>query len=436
MHTFKLSIIIPTVGDIESCLILESFRGIKSKNLYIQFVFLVNKKNISYQLKSNIQKFDGFEIITVVNDRYFGSCEENIYRVADFADLFLDYVFCVGEHDFIDWPHLILALERFNANNLGAMGWNIKSQQKISNGNFAELPAIAALNFQSIANDFCQIIFNRGVLSSEIAYPALISIYGPIDWAAYLGNHLFRKNVFLKLFQYKFSEHVYSLVYKQLLLFTSNQIRYSFYENDVIWRISDDFQKAKENRNSFGWLEDHRTVQGLSKCFWIANLQYLVEIKDKKIFNLVTNSLCFSQIPGEVSDTIQYSHTSTFAQILNWAIQVINHKLNGESYYFGVGFSSGSVSDIFTVTEYFELLMSQIQTNKIYAFYTDEIIYHLKSITIFLSGYLSVSSTSEILLSNCFTHLDKLVKLLPQIDLISINHKSFEDYVKTSCISA
>jgi hypothetical protein len=429
MHKFSISIVIPSVGEISSSSILKSFQDIKPSNLYVQFVFLLNNKNIIGGAQSYIQKFDGYEIIAAVNDRYFGSCEENLYRAADFSDLFYEYVFCVGEHDFIDWAHLNLALERFDEQNLGVMGWNIKGQQKKSNGDYAELSAIAPLDFRSTANEYCQILLNKGALSSEIAYPALISMYGPKDWAAYLGNHLFRKNAFLKVFQYKFSEHVYSLVYKQLQLFTSNDIRYGFYEDCVIWRISDDFIKIKENRHSMGWLEDHRTVHGLSKCFWIANLQYLVEIKDRSIYNLVANSLCFSQVPDGNNETIQYSHTSTFVQILNWSMQVVNYKLNGKSYYFGDFSGSGSISDLYTVSEYLKILLIQVQTNEAYAPYRAEFLYHLKNTVLSLSAYLTVSSTSQLLLGNCLNHLDQLIKLLDSKDLVLINQKSFCEYM-------
>jgi hypothetical protein len=428
MLKHSISIVIPCVGGVDSSPILKSFHAIQSCGFYVQFVFLLNRKNTSSENKSNIQKFDGYEIITVINDRYFGSCEENLYRAADFSDLFCEFIFCVGEHDFIDWSHLNLALEKFNEQNLGVMGWNIKSQQKKSNDDYAELAAVAPLSFQSSANEYCHILLNRGVLSSVIAYPALISTYGPLDWAAYLGNHLFRKNVFQKLFQYKFSEHVYSLVYKQFQLFSSNDIRYGFYGDFVIWRISDDFLKAKEGHHSWGWLEDHRTVQGLSKTFWIANLQYLVEIKDKSIYNLVTNSLCFSQVPDANSETIQYSHISAFAQILNWSMQVINHKLNGKSHYFGDRVSAGSVSDLFTIAEYLKILLIQVQTNEIYASYEEEFLYHLKNSVLSLSEYLSVSSTSDLLLGNCLNHLGQLIKLPDQKNLISMNQKSFNEY--------
>ncbi len=432
MNKFSISIVIPSIGTIDTSPILKSFLNTKEKNFNVQFVFLLNGKITSGDSKNLIKKFDGYEIITAVNDRYFGSCEENLYRAADFSDLFHEYVFCVGEHDHINWTHLHVALERFNSQNLGVMGWNIKGKQKNSNGDFSELPAITALNFQSAANEYCQILLNKGVLNSSIAFPSLISVYGPIDWAAYLGNHLFRKDVFQKVLQYKFSEHVYSFVYKQMKLFTSNEIRYGFYEDFVIWRISDDFQKNKGNRHSWGWLEEHRTVHGLSKCFWVANLQHLIEIKNTAIFNLVTNSLCLSQAPDKNWEAIKYSHGFAFAHIISWGKQVIDYKLNGKSHYFDEYAPSGSVSDLYTVSEYLQILLHQVEISETYSSHRIDLLNHLKCAVISLSSYLNFLGTSELLLVNCLYHLDQLVKLFDRNDLISMNQKSFYEYITKS----
>ena len=429
MHKFSISIVIPAVGGIHSSPIIRSFLDIDCPNLYVQFVFLLNGKNIPQDRKSDIIKFDRYEIISVVNDRYFGSCEENLYRSADFSDLFCEFVFFIGEHDAIDWSHLVLALDRFQSQNLAVMGWNIRSQQRKTNGDFAEISAIAALNSKSSANEFCHILLNKGILSSSVAYPALISTYGPIDWAAYLGNHLFRKNVFQRVFQFKFSEYVYSLVYKQLLLFSLNDIRYGFYEEFVISRVSDDFLKIKEHRFSLGWLEDHRTVHGLSKCFWVSNLQYLVEIKNPKLFNLVSNSLCLSQRPDSDNEGINYSQSSALSQILNWSTQVVNLKLVGKSHYFSESVLSGSVSDLFTVSEYLKILCFQNRSDRMYNILGKDFSYHLSATVSLLCQYLNVSNTSELLLSRCLVHLDQLSKLPTANDLIEINNMAFNDYL-------
>jgi len=164
MSKFSVSIVIPSMGSIESSPILLSYLESKSQNLYIQFIFLLNKKFYADDKKNNIQKFNQYEIVTVVNDRYFGSCEENLYRVGDFSDLLYEHVFCVGEHDFIDWALLNSALERFSEQKLGVLAWNIKCRQMTSRGDYAELSAIFPLDFQSTANEYCHMLLSNEVL--------------------------------------------------------------------------------------------------------------------------------------------------------------------------------------------------------------------------------------------------------------------------------
>jgi hypothetical protein len=133
-------------------------------------------------------------------------------------------------------------------------------------------------------------------------------------------------------------------------------------------------------------------------------------------------------VPDGNNENIQYSHNSTFAKILHWSMQVVNYKLNGKSYYFGDHSGSGSVSDLYSVVEYLKILLSQVQTNEAYAPFRAEFLYHLKNTVLSLSEYLTVSSTSELLLGNCLNHLDRLISLLDPKDLILINQKSFYEY--------
>ncbi len=427
MNKFRVTIIIPSTGSISSSLILQSFLTSEPHSIYVQFVFLLNKKNCTKIIENKIEQFGSHQIISVANDRYFGSCEENLYRSGDFSNLFCERVFCVGEHDYIDWAELELALENFDARALGVMGWNIKSQQNKTDGGFTELSAITPLNIDSSANEFCQVLLRKGVLNSAIAFPALISLYGPIDWAAYLGNHLFRKDIFQKVLQYKFSEHVYSLVYKQLKFFSSNQIRYGFYTESVIRRISDDFLKINTGNHSHGWLTEHRAVHGLSHIFWISNLQYLNELKSNELFNLVSNSTALSHQPG-ANETIDYGHSFTLPNFLSWADRAIKYKLKGDSHYFARDSKSSSMSDIYTVCEYLKILLSEARRTTIYNGLGEQVFSHLRSAALTLEQYLGASVSSDFLLENCIRHLEKAIELLNRESLTLVNEKSFIQY--------
>ena len=154
-------------------------------------------------------------------------------------------------------------------------------------------------------------------------------------------------------------------------------------------------------------------------------MQHLIEIKDVANYNLITNSLCLSLVADGNSETIKYSHEFAFAKILGWSIQVINYKLNAKSFYLGDSIISGSMSDIFTVSEYLKILLAEVQTNQLYGSHGIEFLSHLKSVVLSLNEYLSVSGASDSLLVNCSIHLDQLMKRLDPRELNTINRNSF-----------
>jgi hypothetical protein len=257
-------------------------------------------------------------------------------------------VLICGEHDYIDWILLFDAVRHFSALNLDAMAINVKARQELPHGGHDDFNAIPdnALTLQS-RPEF-KALFNQCVLSSRIAFPALLSALGPIDWVAYIGSHIYTRQVLVHLLMHRFSENIYSLVYKQLLLFSSVACRYAYYKGTPVHRLGKEFLSMSEQRHSWGWLENHRTVQGLSPCFWIANLQYLCEITDPLLFNLVAYSICRSISPDGNWHSRYVTHPFC-ATALGWCVSVLDHHLNGASYYLPEVSSSGDLRDLRTV---------------------------------------------------------------------------------------
>lgn len=296
----------------------------------MQFVFLVNPKVHQRQINVSRQRHATHEVIAVSSDRYFGSCEENIERVVDFVDELADAILIVGEHDYLDWPEIITALGFFRDNNLDALAINIKCCQKQERGGMFALDALvlAQDNKDALLNS----LFHGVTLDSRLGFGALISSMGPIDWAAYIGSHIYSRETLRRMFMYKFSEHVYSFVFRQLRLFTSSSYRYGLYPGTPVHRISNDFMQMNQGTHAWGWLENHRTVRGASPCFWIANLQYLNELNDPTLFRLVTYSNCFSILPAPWG-IAAYSRQVFLRHCLKWTISVLNHRLSGRSHY-------------------------------------------------------------------------------------------------------
>jgi hypothetical protein len=425
----KISIVIPAVRPVSESSILRSYHQAKFKQYQVQFIFLVNSREPS-RLRASESETEGLhEILTIYNDRYFGSCEENIARIGDFIDLLGDFIVIVGEHDLIDWPVLAEAAGTFFRRSLDAMAINIKNSQERADGSYASLDAIAPVDIKNSGYDYVQVLFSRQVLSSEVAFPALISCYGPIDWAAYVGSHAFTKEVFRRILMFKFSEDVYSLVYKQLRFFVSRQCKYAYFSVPFVNRVSNDFLRMAENRFSSGWLEDHRRVKGLSPYFWIANLQYLIEIQDSALFCLVAFSHCLSCVPSG-DGAITRVHQSFFRLALWWSADVLNYKLSGKSHYLPDVVGSCDLGDLYTVYAFLEKLTAIIAADiKLTKLLGESNLFKLERSARHLASYVKGLSDSPQLIHMARNEIEAVRFSVNSQELVSLCDASFHCYM-------
>ena len=82
----ELSILVPTTEDHRNSQIVRDYlESPQRKQLGVQFVFLLNDRKTIGQHRSEIVSQGDHEIVVVANDRYFGACEDNLYRVQDFG---------------------------------------------------------------------------------------------------------------------------------------------------------------------------------------------------------------------------------------------------------------------------------------------------------------------------------------------------------------
>ncbi len=431
MKKHEITIIIPLVGNISDSKILPSFLESALRNkIYVQFVFLLNSKKAKIkQQKSKYNKYNDYEVLIVPNDRYFGTCEENIYRSQDFSDIFKPLVFCIGEHDFIEWSNLLGAIDFFLKNNLDALAWNIVGDQLCSDGTYYSLHGITDLNSNLLANKYMRMMLSGEVLSSRIGSTAILSLYGPIDWFAYLGCHLFSKEVFSGILQYNLAEEsVYSLVYKQLIYFQEQEIRYSFYNTSVIHRVSNEFLNIKLGKYSRGWLEDHRTSKGASPVFWIANIKYLSHLSDQnffKLFDIILFSFTLKQISTE-DERACYKQVSMLENIFKWIRMSIQNKLSGRSHYFPEFCGSSSLIDIRYIKEFLDALIEGItMRQKVYYFLPKS----LSQIIIDLSGlidlFLKKPSISSDFLGIAKNKIDECMYLIQYDFIAELNNNAF-----------
>ena len=357
-----LTLVIPTVGDPAQSTVLASwFKGVTFP-CFVQFVFLLNPMKQPSGFSSRREMHDTCEVIHVSSDRYFGSCEENISRVADFLDILGEYFLIVGEHDNVNWQELACALEAFESMRLDALAININCCQRNHSGGFDSLSALLMPEGDSRLLRVVRSLFDGEPMGSAIAFPALISCFGPIDWAAYIGSHVYRKEVLRRILMYKTTESVYSLVCKQLQFFCESDVSYGLFSGMPLDRISNDFLKIRERSHRFGWLENHRTVRGLSPCFWIANLEYINQLGDTTLALLVIYSRCLSIVPLANEGQAYRSHFFLPA-LLSWCLQVLRHKIHGRSHSFPSDAISGDLGDLYSIATFLKRMTHAIQSD-------------------------------------------------------------------------
>ncbi|MEI8156267.1 MAG: hypothetical protein WCH60_05335 [Burkholderiales bacterium] len=403
--------------------------------LEVQFVVLQNSKKLDSAQYSEIEKHANHEILRVHNDRYFGSCEENIYRAQDFLDVFHEYVFCVGEHDEIDWPVLCNSLAFFEGNRLDAMGWNILNQQAVGEGRYVNTGSFSPVT-QSRSSTYVNMLLAGNTLPASLAFPAILSTYGPIDWAAYLGNHIFRKSVFGRVLQYRFSEHVYSFVFKQAAFFSTSDARYGLYNQCVIHRISSDFLHLKNagGVRKVTWLEDHRLAHGATPIFSVSNLSHLLDLSNDRLFNLVSNSLCLSHwLDAKFEIEIKY-HPFLLC-IFSWSRQVILHKLYGKSHYFPGSIRSSYLTDLRHVKRYFEKMLEVFEFND-FAANGQPLKTTVMDLVLGLQAYLDKGIQQDALLVSAVETIQSTMALLKNESIAVANNESFSRYLQGQVLPA
>ncbi len=351
-----LSIVVPTTADHGRSPILRSYLESPVRpRLKVQFVFLLNDRKSIGVHRSEIMVHEDHEIVVVANDRYFGACEDNLCRVQDIGGLLKPIVFSVGDHDVIDWEQLAMATEHLIRHRIEALAWNIMGEQKLADGSYAGLAALTELNDDLPANDVVRCMAAGEIVRSNIGNAALTSVYGPIDWQAYLGCHLFARDVFLGILQYHFGESVYSLVYKQSTYFHHHPVSYGYWPVPVIYRRSDDFERIRQGQYSAGWLADHRTTAGASPVFWVANMRYLAEMRSDALFTVFVSSLCLSQAPAQGGGAT-YIRASTLSNLLSWSAEVVRDAVSRRSHYFPELKIGASLRDLRCVVDFWQAL--------------------------------------------------------------------------------
>ena len=298
-----ISIVVPSTEGADAQRLINNFYANEKKLEFpVQFVVLLNTK----KKYSAIEEFNrrSAEVLVVENDRFFSSCEENMFRIENVFRLLGEFIFFVGAHDQINWVGVNSVVKNCMAQAVDVCGWNITNLYEKCGSELLGAPEISmGLKAESHLIN----LRNNVVIDSRIAVASLVSVYGPIDWFAYLGNHIFRKHALRNILSHSFDEYVWSFAFKIIIELTQKQYRYAFESKPVITRLAD--------ISAANWIPSHRHERGCSPKFFLALLYYINRL-DGGLFHLI---VCSQQLAQKGPKHVQLSffinliaHLSTF----------------------------------------------------------------------------------------------------------------------------
>jgi len=429
MSKIEITIVVPSVGPFDAIPVIRNYLSSDSRDRFdVQFIVLMNSKRFNENDVSRVDRADNCEVWYISNDRYYGSCEENISRVEGFSGNFKDLIFCVGEHDVIDWTELARSVAYFRSKDLGAMGWDIVVKQKYAGGRTETKGSFSPIN-GGRSSRYVNMLLGGCVLPSDLAYSSILSSYGPMDWAAYLGNHLYKKDVFLAILNYTFKEKVYSFVFQQATYFSTRKIRYGLYVNCVIQRVSSDFDELinKIPSAKISWLQEHRLVRGRSNVFHVAILSHLIDIDNRELFNLISGSLCLSHIPNQ-DGSIGVIYSSLIAHMIEWSKRVLVESLVGRSMIFPSELKFSSNGDMEYVRKFLIKMLNCLDFS-CFSDVGNALRFDLLEVATLLESYMEVGFRQDDVINRALELLIGVQGKIKPEHFISLNDNSFGEFL-------
>jgi len=348
-----VSVVVPTTDETEIKKLISDFLEVQDTvGFDLQVIVLWNLDDNHYERRV-LDGFDTLNIIELKNKRYFSSCEENLYRFEGVLGDVGDYIFFVGCHDHINWGLSDKTVKSCSELGADVAGWNILNAQKNQNGTWSSLAAFDRTSFGLSAEVEIQKAMGGDPCDSRTIVPCLLSVYGPIDWFAYLGNHLFSKKCFFNVLSHSFTEYVYSLVFKIISELSKNHYHYLLVPDCVIERRSNEYLEKKIGGK---WLKEHRLERGTSPSFHLS-LLYHVNSLDQTLFDLTMSSLCYSHTNGTKRDVMPVVHVEPFLIFMIHAVaNFLTHHYATSSYYCPGKNNAIHVRDLRTCKEFFARL--------------------------------------------------------------------------------
>ena len=431
MKKHEITIVVPSLTPFEGVTVYKTFlESAIREHIYVQFVYLRNGFENTSQEKATIEKFDTHEVLYVTHDRLFHTAEENLYRVQDFIDLLKPRLFFIGNDDELDWDLFKAALDTYDQNQLDALGLQIMFKQFNEDNGYATLPLMAAINTEGPALDCVKRLMAGEVLDSATAYGAIQSVCGPVWWPTYIGSHIYSREVFSRILQYRFAEPICSHLFMQIEFFSRHQLRYGFFNQPVINRLGHEFMNQRKNTSPEGGVKNHRTVFGHTKIQNVVYLSGMTQLEEDTAFNLIATALGTAIRPAEGYGMV-YGCCPVLIESISWSRDVIREGISGKSHYFPNDARSGSLQDLRYVYLFLNRLQRCIENYPaIYQPLTEDTRKGIMKAEALLKYYLNSFDAKIDLLQLAHHYLIEAQENIPINRLADMNRAAFDAYLE------
>jgi hypothetical protein len=367
-----LSVVVPTTSSEAPAGFINSFLASEApQHLSIKFFFLINKKRTTDKNTGDVVFSDCYSIFSIYSDRYYGSCEENLYRIRDFFDLLDEQVIVLGDTDEVSWDSVLDVLKRCQS-GADVIALSVDNHQKNIEGAIVVAPLLPMHLLSAIWDIGTG---ENRVIDGYDALRYLIFMTGPLDWSAYIGNHLYTKRAFLRILQEESKEPMYSFLIMQLKAYQRDSIKYLFpWQRPVVKRLGNELVSLIRGQ-SWGWQVDHRVSRGDSPQCSVGMLSQMLEIDSEDDFDIILNSKCNRHRLDDSGFKLESFQNFFFRTTIRWCRGVLRHRLQTPSQYFPTLCKSGSLKDLGLVDRFAARLAERLRSKtNIYGSMADPLI--------------------------------------------------------------
>ncbi|MBV2352098.1 hypothetical protein KUL97_10325 [Synechococcus sp. HK05] len=340
---FDLSIVVPTTKADGHIGFWQDLKGgaLKDSSLRIQIVGLINLQRGDRAGKRIELEIEGkHQLVKAYSTNFAPTCEDNLARLLDFIGILGNHIIIIGDHDIIQWDYIPSLLQVFDQADPkpAAIGIGVLLQEEKPDGSYIRihtLPGLKSVESNSLLERTLQRLGSGQSFPLSAGYPALVAQYGPMDWAAFIGNHIFTRNHLSRILSFRFTSALYRHVYQQLSASYASTASYAVFALPVVIRRSRQFfysdnDTDKENVHNYRF-EQYQGGIGRSAEFQLAHLDSLIRVPEP-LSRLVLCSRAVGITRSE-DGILLYKQAPFWQKSLAWCVKGLQLSAGGESFH-------------------------------------------------------------------------------------------------------